>query len=73
LAPCDIIRGSAWWRSTRPVSFFLSICFLVTNQFAPVEKMKPHKGRIISEDDADIRLVPMRISLDWCPTKGEQM
>jgi hypothetical protein len=34
------------------------------NQFGSVQKMKLHKGKVISEDDADGRLEPTRISLD---------
>jgi len=44
--------------------FYLSIFLLITNQFGSVQKMKLHKGRVISEDDADGRLEPTRISLD---------
>jgi hypothetical protein len=35
--------------------------------------MKLHKGKVISEDDADGRLEHTRISLDWNPTKGQQI
>jgi hypothetical protein len=46
------------------LSFYLSIFLLITNQFGSVQKMDLPKGRIISEDDADGRLEPTRISLD---------
>jgi hypothetical protein len=55
------------------LSFYLSIFLLITNQFGSVRKMKLHKGRIISEDDVDSCLEPTRISLDWCPTEGQQI
>jgi hypothetical protein len=47
--------------------FGFSIFRLITNQFVSVQKMKLHKGtkeRALSEDDADGRLEPTRISLD---------
>jgi hypothetical protein len=42
------------------VSFFLPI----TNQFGSVQKMKLHKRRVISEDDADSCLEFAPVSLD---------
>jgi hypothetical protein len=33
--------------------------------------MKLHNGRVISEDNADGRLEPTRISRDCCPTKAK--
>jgi hypothetical protein len=35
--------------------------------------MKLHKWRVISEDDADGRLEPRRISLGWFAIKGQQI
>jgi hypothetical protein len=45
-------------------SFYLSIVLLITEKLSPVQKMKLHKGRVISEDDADGHLELRRISLD---------
>jgi hypothetical protein len=56
-APEAICRDNTFW-------FDLSIFLLITNQFGPVQKMKLHKGRAISEDDANGRLEPTLISLD---------
>jgi hypothetical protein len=44
--------------------FYLSIFLLMANPFGSVQKTKLHKGRVISEDDADNHLEPTRISLD---------
>jgi hypothetical protein len=44
--------------------FCLSILRLMANQFETVQKMKLHKGRVISEDHADGRLKRTRVSLD---------
>jgi hypothetical protein len=53
---CIVTLDEAW--------FSLFIYLLITNQFGSVQKTKLHKGRIISEDDADGRLELTRISPD---------
>jgi hypothetical protein len=35
------------------VCFFLFVFLGITNQYGSVQKMKLHKGRVISKDDAD--------------------
>jgi hypothetical protein len=52
--------------------FYLSVFFLIMNQFVSVSKMKLHKGRAISEDGADGRLEPTRISLFYVLPKGSK-
>jgi hypothetical protein len=42
--------------------FYPSIFLLITNQFSLIEKLKLHKGRVISADDVDSRLKPTGIS-----------
>jgi hypothetical protein len=51
-----MMLGEAW--------FHLSLFLFITNQFGSVQKMKLHKGRVISDDNADGRLKPTGISLD---------
>jgi hypothetical protein len=46
---------------------------LIMAQFGSIQKMKSRKGRVISEEDAEYHLELARISLDCCPTKGQQI
>jgi hypothetical protein len=57
------------------LSIFLSFCRSRIN-LAQSRKWSFTKGEnnwVISEDDADGHLEPTRISLDWCPTKAQQI
>jgi hypothetical protein len=60
------MRHHSWKRTLTfdEAWFDLSIFLLITNQFGSAQKMKLHKGRVISEDNAGGRLEPTRISLD---------
>jgi hypothetical protein len=67
---CNGIRLSTCTSSMR--TSLASVILLITDQFCSVLKMKLRDGRVISEDD-DTRLESTRISLDWSPTKGQQI
>jgi hypothetical protein len=65
LKPLEKMRDHSW-KYIAPLGeagFYLPICLLITNRFGSIEKMKLHKGRVISEDDADGRLERTRVSL----------
>jgi hypothetical protein len=65
LKPLEAMRHHSWkYIVTRDEAWFYLCSFLlITDQFGSVQKMKLHKWRVISEDDADGRLEPRRISL----------
>jgi hypothetical protein len=54
----------AWFYLSIFRSFDLSIFRLIMNYFGAAQKMKLHKGRVISEDDTDNRLEPTQVSFD---------
>jgi hypothetical protein len=56
-------------------SIFLSFYWSQINLAQSIRWMliKGEKNYVISEDDADDRLEQTCISLDWCPTKGQQI
>jgi hypothetical protein len=66
-----VTLDEAWFYLSIFLSFYLSIFLLITNEFGSVQKMELHKRRVISEEDADGRLEPRRISFDSCPPKGQ--
>jgi hypothetical protein len=68
----EFMRHHPWKYRVRPddIWFYLLTVLVITNQFGSVQKMKLHTKRANSQDDADRRVEPTRISLDRCPAKG---